>query len=76
MTMHIKILNYTRRCKKREGSDLHQLLHAADNLRTFCGKELNEMWFVESSAYYTPDDITCKECKKVMRIQGSTGVGG
>jgi hypothetical protein len=60
-------LNYARRCKKKTGHDRHETLHAADNNTTFCGKELNEMWFVESNWGLEPDEVTCKECRRLMR---------
>lgn len=62
----MELLNYVRRCKKKTGYERHETLHAADNNATFCGKELNEMWFVESSAGLEPDDVTCRECRKAM----------
>ena len=62
----MKLLNYVRRCKKKTGHERHQTLHAADNNKTFCGKELNEMWFVESSEL-EPEDVTCAECRRAMR---------
>jgi len=72
----MELLNYARRCKKKTGHERHETLHAADNSATFCGKELNEMWFIESSAGLEPDDVTCGECRKVMRsnpnISGGT----
>lgn len=57
----MKITNYVRRWKA-EGS--YKTLHAAGQSHTFCGKEINEMWFVESSAGLTAEDVTCKECRK------------
>lgn len=62
----MKILNYVRRCKRKEGFERFSTLHAADNNKTFCGKELNEMWFVESSAGRSKEDITCRECLKII----------
>ena len=63
----MKPLNYVRRCKNKIDNDQHKTLHAADNSTTFCGKELNEMWFIESSAGLVPEDVTCKKCMKVLR---------
>ena len=62
----MKITNYVRRCKHTVGSGRYDKLHAADNTHTFCGKELNEMWFVEGAGLF-PEDITCKDCLRVMR---------
>lgn len=62
----MRIQNYTRRCKRKTGDERHSTLHAADNHKTFCGKHLDEMWFIESSAGLTPADVTCKECLKAM----------
>ena len=63
----MELLNYARRCKKKTGHERHETLHAADNNETFCGKDLNEMWFIESSAGLEPEDVTCIKCKKTMR---------
>ena len=63
----MELLNYARCCKKKTGHERHETLHAADNNATFCGKELNEMWFLESNAGLEPDDVSCKECRRLMR---------
>ena len=63
----MKLLNYVRRCKKKTGHERHETLHAADNKKTFCGRELNEMWFIESSAGLEPEYVTCTECRRAMR---------
>ena len=63
----MRLLNFVRRCKKAEGDERHDRLHAADNDRTFCGKELDSMWFIESSHGLKPEDVTCKECLKAMK---------
>lgn len=60
------ITNYARRCKSKTGSDRYHKLHAATNESTFCGKGLNEMWFIESSAGLSAEDITCVECKRIL----------
>ena len=65
--MNMELLNYARRCKKKTGHERHETLHAADNNATFCGKELNEMWFLESNAGLEADDVSCKECRRLMR---------
>ena len=62
----MKLLNYVRRCKKKTGHERHETLHAADNNKTFCGKELNEMWFIESSEL-GPEYVTCTKCRRAMR---------
>jgi hypothetical protein len=59
-------LHYVRRCKNKTTNETYKTLHIADNDHTLCGKELNEMWFVESSAGLELDDVTCKECKKLL----------
>lgn len=59
--------NFVRRCKTLKGSDRYERLHAADLNQTYCGKVLNEMWFVES--YYGLDyleDVTCPTCRRVI----------
>ena len=61
----MKLLNYVRRCKKKTGHERHETIHAADNNETFCGKELNEMWFVESSEL-EPGCVTCVKCRRAM----------
>ena len=63
----MELLNYARRCKKKTGHERHETIHAADNNATFCGEELNEMWFIESSAGFEREDVTCVKCKKMMR---------
>ena len=71
----MKLLNYVRRCKKKTGHERHETLHAADNNKTFCGKELNEMWFVESSEL-EPGCVTCAECRRAMRSNAKFTGGG
>jgi len=61
-------LHYVRRCKNKTTNETHNTLHVADSIRTLCGKELNEMWYVESSGYEL-DDVTCKKCKKMLILQ-------
>ena len=63
----MELLNYVRRCKKKTGHERHETLHAADNDETFCGKELNEMWFLEWNPGIGADDVSCKECRTAMR---------
>ena len=63
----MELLNYARRCKKKTGHERHETLHAADNNATFCGKDLSEMWFLESNAGLEPEDVSCKECRRLMR---------
>ena len=73
----MELLNYARRCKKKTGHERHETLHAADNNATFCGKELNEMWFLESNAGLEADDVSCKECRRLMRSNAAlTGAEG
>jgi len=62
----MKPLNYVRRCKNKTTNETHKTLHIADNDSTFCGKELNEMWYVESSAGLDLDDVTCTKCRKLL----------
>ena len=74
----MEILNYARRCKKKTGYDRHETLHVVDNNATLCGKELNEMWFLESNTGLEAYDVSCKECKRRMRpnaeFSGSRGI--
>ena len=68
----MEILNYVKRCKyspnnKERLSETFKTVHAATNNETFCGKALNEMWYVESSCGMSIDDVTCKECLKVLK---------
>lgn len=68
----MNILNYVKRCKyspknKEKFSETFETVHAANNDETFCGKELNEMWFVLSSAGMSVEDVTCKNCLKVIK---------
>jgi hypothetical protein len=62
-------LDFVRRCKNKTTKETHNTLHVADSIRTLCGKELNEMWYVESSAGLELDDVTCKKCKKMLILQ-------
>ncbi len=59
-------MNYVRRCKTKDGFERYERVHAADNHNTFCGKALNEMWFVESSAGMSLKDVTCPKCRKAI----------
>jgi len=63
-------LHYVRRCKNKITNEVYDTLHIANSNYTFCGKELNEMWYVESSAGLELDDVTCKKCKKLLRVGG------
>ncbi len=65
----IVLTNYVRRCKAKKGFDTHFRLHGADNTTTLCGKELSEMWFVESSAGLSEDDISCPQCRRIIHEQ-------
>jgi hypothetical protein len=58
---------YVRRCKNKITTATYKTLHVANSNYTLCGKELNEMWYVESSAGLELDDVTCKECKKLLQ---------
>jgi hypothetical protein len=57
---------YVRRCKTKSGDETFATLHGATGTETLCGKPLNEMWYVESSAGRFPDHITCKTCRKAL----------
>lgn len=63
----MELINYVRRCKTRRGVERYEKMHIADNVTTACGKELNEMWFVESSAGLTFEDVTCKQCREYIK---------
>ena len=68
----MKILNYVQRCKyspknKEKFAERFETVHAANNDETFCGKELNEMWYVISSSGMSIKDVTCKNCLKVIK---------
>jgi hypothetical protein len=63
-------MNFVKRCKHKTGDELHTTLHAADNTFTFCGKELNEMWYILPSAGLTTKDVTCRECKTILKEAG------
>lgn len=58
---------YVRRCKNKYDSERHETLHASNINSTFCGKRLNEMWFVESSAGLSIKDVTCKQCLREIK---------
>lgn len=57
-------LHYVRRSKSKLGIET---LHAADNDKTFCGKELNEMWFIEPEHNLKPEDVNCISCRRALR---------
>ena len=60
-------MNYARKCKyKNRNDDTYETLHGVNDLysHTFCGKEINEMWFIENERLLLPLDITCKICKR------------
>jgi len=64
----MEILYYVRRCKNKTGYETHNTLHCSNNNMTFCGKELNEMWFIESTSHeLNPDSVSCKKCKKLIK---------
>ncbi len=69
----MELLNYVRRCKNKIGFETHKTLHAANNDYTFCGKELNGMWWIESSAGLSVDDIPCKQCIKILKGENNDG---
>lgn len=60
-------MNFVRRCKSKTGDDRHNTMHAANNNATYCGHELDEMWFVESSHGLSVDDVTCRKCISVIK---------
>lgn len=71
----MRIENYVKRCKygpknKEKFSETFSTIHAADNDKTLCGKELNEMWYFVSSSELHPEDVTCKKCKKALKEAG------
>jgi hypothetical protein len=62
----IEVLDYVRRFKKKNGNEKHMRLHLAGDDHTLCGIELDEMFFVESSAGFEREDVTCRACMKLM----------
>jgi hypothetical protein len=60
-------MNYVKRCKNKSGNELHNKRHLAKTDFTYCGKELNEMWFIESSWGISIKDVNCKQCLKVYK---------
>jgi len=63
----MKIINFVQRCKTKKGFDTYNTIHAADNNKTFCGKKIDEMWFVNSSAGFDENSITCSKCCNIIR---------
>ena len=63
-------MNFVKKCKSKTGDELHKTLHAADNTFTFCGKELNEMWYILPSREYSLRDVTCGKCKTILKEVG------
>lgn len=57
--------NYVlRRAKKKTGTDTHKTTHWGTERKTMCGREVDEMWFIDNSAVA----ITCRKCIFEMRI--------
>jgi hypothetical protein len=63
----MRSINYVRRCKNKECEQTHSRCHAAIRDTTLCGIELDYMWFVESSAGMSHEDITCPACQKILK---------
>lgn len=66
----MKEIHYVSRCKYGPNSDnneTYSTIHGASTNETFCGKALNEMWYVLSSAGMNFDDITCKKCLRALK---------
>lgn len=63
----MKHLHYVRRAKSKLGFNRHKMLHAADSSKTFCGRDLDEMWFIESPHNLTPEDIGCALCRRAIQ---------
>ena len=60
-------IQYARRCINATDDQTYKKLHGfgQDGI-TFCGKELTHMWFIENYRDYTPNDISCRECRKLL----------
>lgn len=68
----MKQIDYVRRCKNKTGKQTYKTLHASDSEYTSCGKELNEMWYVEPYDFEL-DEVTCKKCKKLLQSEDVAG---
>lgn len=62
-----------RRAKHKYGTEMHDKSHAADNYKTACGKDLDDMWFVESdlgdwnkAAGYM---VECALCENIFTLK-------
>lgn len=60
-------LYYVTRARGKEGIERYNTMHAADNDKTFCGKELDGMWFIEPDFNLKPGDVNCISCQRAMR---------
>ena len=63
-------IEFVCRCKNKTDLELHSRIHASDGERTFCGKELNDMWYFLYGEKYTVKNIqsiTCPACKKIIK---------
>ena len=64
----MEIVYYITRCKHASGVERHNTVHAATNdNQTVCGKELDEMWFIESPFGKSENDINCRVCKTALQ---------
>lgn len=64
------IVNYVRRCKDRTCIELHDKIHATDENKTFCGKNLDGMWFVMDIHSMSPSSVTCAACLRELQSPG------
>lgn len=62
----MELINFVSKCLSKKDNRTHHRVHGADNNQTFCGKKLDEMWYVHPNGK-TIEDITCEYCLKAMR---------
>jgi len=63
---------YVQRCVRKEGNELYDTVHVIldSNINeTACGKQLNEMWFITSSDNMNEDSVSCKKCRRKIKVK-------
>ena len=60
----VQRLKYT--YKKEFEVELHPTVHAANWNHTFCGCELNQMWWGMPDDGRNENDVTCEKCLEII----------
>ena len=62
----MELLNYARRCKIKPATNATRRYTQPITTRHSAGR-VERTWFIESSAGFELEDVTCVKCKKMMR---------